>query len=68
LRKVLSPEQAAEILGVTRQTVWALTRRGEIPYRRLGRKVLIEEEELEKWFSSLPGKSAGEVIQQSRTR
>ena len=62
-RKTYSPQEAAEALGVTRPTIWKLARLGEIPYRRLGRLVLIDREEFDKWYKSLPGKSADQVIQ-----
>ena len=67
-RKTYSTQEAAELLGVTRQTIWKLVRLGEIPYRRLGRLILIDREEFDRWFSLLPGKTADQVIEEAGRR
>jgi len=66
--KTYSTKELAESLGVTRQTVWKLARHGEIPYRRLGRLYLFDREEIDRWFSLLPGKTADQVIQEGGRR
>lgn len=52
-RALLIPE-AARAIGITekalRQRIW----RGEIPIRRLGKRVLILKSELQEFLSSLP--------------
>jgi excisionase family DNA binding protein len=37
--------------------------RGQLPYRKLGRRVLIPEDELEKFLEALPGRTAKEAIE-----
>ena len=68
IRKTYSPQEAAELLGVTRQTIWKLARHGEIPYRRLGRLLLIDRKEFDLWYDNLPGKTAEQVIQEAGRR
>jgi excisionase family DNA binding protein len=37
--------------------------RGQLPYRKLGRRVLIPEDELEMFLEALPGRTAKEAIE-----
>ena len=50
----LTVEETAELLGMTeratRQAIW----RGKIPVRRLGKKVLVLRDELERFLKELP--------------
>jgi excisionase family DNA binding protein len=36
--------------------------RGQLPYRKLGRRVLIPADELEKFLAALPGRTAEEAV------
>ena len=36
--------------------------RGQIPYRKFGRRILIPLQELEKFLAALPGKTAEEAV------
>jgi excisionase family DNA binding protein len=47
----LRPRQAAAALGISERTLWAWTKRGEIPHVRLGRMVLYPVAELRTWLS-----------------
>lgn len=40
-RLTMTVEQAAEILGISRTSAYLCATRGEIPTRRLGRRVLV---------------------------
>jgi len=45
-----SVPEAAEVLGVHTNTVWHYVWSGEIPSRKLGRRVLIPASALEAWL------------------
>lgn len=45
---------ACEAAGIGRTELWLRVRRGEIPARKAGRKVLILAADLEAWLRSLP--------------
>jgi len=42
----LTPEEAAKILKISKYTLYELIKRGEIPSRRIGRKIRIDQEAL----------------------
>ena len=46
LRKLLSYQEAAEFLGVSDRTIWALVRRKQLTAVRFGRNVRIDPEDL----------------------
>lgn len=47
-------EDAAELIGVGRTTIYALIKDGQITTRKLGRLTLIRHNELEKLLDALP--------------
>ena len=51
---LLTPEQAASILGVTAGTlnVWRATRRYPLPYVKIGRKVMYRAQDIENFAQS----------------
>ena len=53
MTKLLTVEQVAERLGVTKDWVWAQARAGRIPHVRLGRYRRFREEALEQWVAEL---------------
>ena len=48
MRALKSVEEAAELLGISKWTVRSYIRKGELHPVRLGRRVLVEETELER--------------------
>lgn len=50
-RLLLSPDEAAELLGVGRTTVYQLLRSGELPYGKIGRRTVISRATLEGFVS-----------------
>ncbi|GBD35304.1 hypothetical protein HRbin36_00415 [bacterium HR36] len=48
----LRPRQAAEALNISPRTLRNWLRQGRIPYRKIGRVVLIPKKALEDWASS----------------
>ncbi len=49
-RLALSVDEAAAALGVDRRTVYAAVHSGELPGRRLGRRIVIGRDVLAAWF------------------
>jgi excisionase family DNA binding protein len=48
---VLRAEQVAELLGVGRKQVFEAAARGELPHRRVGRRLLFYRTALVEWLS-----------------
>jgi excisionase family DNA binding protein len=56
IEKVLIPRRdAAQLLSISERTLYALTKRGEIPSRRIGRKVLYGLDQLRAWATMANG-------------
>jgi len=53
MTRLLTVDQVAERLGVTKDWVWAQARAGQIPYVQLGRYRRFREETLENWLAEL---------------
>jgi excisionase family DNA binding protein len=51
-RRAFSVSEAAEMLGLHRQTVAAAIRRGDLPAVRLGRKVLVPRAALDRFLDT----------------
>lgn len=50
--EVLQADQVAQLLGVDRKTVYEAAGRGEIPHRRLGRRLLFSRSAILAWLNS----------------
>ena len=50
---LLTVDDVAERLGVTKDWVWAQARAGRIPHVKLGRYRRFREEAIEEWLGSL---------------
>lgn len=53
-RLALSVEEAGRQLGLGRSGAYGAVRRGELPSRRIGRKIIIPRTALEKWLADAP--------------
>ena len=62
-RRPILIEEACRILGKARNTVYTLSRLGEIPSCRQGRKVYFYEDELLAWINNGKVKTAAEILQ-----
>lgn len=62
MKKYLTIAEAAPPLGLTEKAVRQKIFRGQLPYRKLGRRVLIPAEELEQFLAALPGTTADEAV------
>jgi excisionase family DNA binding protein len=57
MKLAISVKEAAALLGVSADLVYEWCRRGEIPHRRMGRRILISREGLARWLAD--GNSGG---------
>jgi excisionase family DNA binding protein len=62
MKKYLTIAEAAPPRGLTEKAVRQKIFRGQLPYRKLGRRVLIPADELERFLAALPGKTAEEAV------
>lgn len=68
MKQYLTIAETAERLSVSRRAIETRIFRGEFPYRKLGKRVLIPVEELEQFLASLPGATADEALDTVRQR
>ena len=47
--RFLSVDEAADLLSVSKRTIYGWVQQGRIPYRKAGRRVLFLESELLEW-------------------
>ena len=62
MRAYITIAEAAPALGLTEKAVRQRIFRGQLPHRKLGRRVLIPADELEKFLAALPGTTAAEAV------
>ncbi len=62
MKKYLTIPQTAALLGITERATWQRLYRGQLPYRRWGRRVLVPLAELERFMDELPGQSADDAL------
>lgn len=53
MTRLLTVDEVADRLGVTKDWVWAQTRAGRIPHVRLGRYRRFREEAIDAWLEQL---------------
>ncbi|MBA3397146.1 MAG: helix-turn-helix domain-containing protein [Deltaproteobacteria bacterium] len=53
-RETLTVEEVAELLDVGRNTVYEAAGRGEIPHRRLGRRLIFSRVAVMEWLHGKP--------------
>lgn len=56
--EVLNVEQVADLLGVGRNSVYEAANRGEIPHRRIGRRLIFSRTAVMEWLQG--GKPANQ--------
>jgi len=65
-RLALRPVEAARVLGVSPRTLWSWTRRGLIPYIRVGRVIRYPYSTLREWLAREARTTAG-VVSESKS-
>ena len=58
MTRLLTVDEVAQRLGVTKDWVWAQARAGRIPHVQLGRYRRFREEALDRWLDELETRSA----------
>ena len=48
--QILTADQVAVLLGVNRKTIYEAASRGDIPHRRLGRRLIFERGAVLRWL------------------
>lgn len=66
MKKTLSVGEVAEMLGASERAVRQRIARGQLPYRRWGRRLVIFQAELEAFLNALPGTSSAEAVARVR--
>jgi excisionase family DNA binding protein len=59
---VLDMKAASTYLSTTRHSLYDLVQRGGIPCRRIGRKIVFVQAELDAWLQQLPGITVAQAI------
>lgn len=49
---LLGAREAASALGICERTLWTLTKSGQVPHIRVGRRVLYDPDDLRAWVKS----------------
>lgn len=62
MKTYITIAEAAPALGLTEKALRQRIFRGQVPYRKLGRRVLISAEELERFMKALPGTTAEAAV------
>jgi excisionase family DNA binding protein len=52
--EVLNVQQVAQLLGLNRNTVYDAANRGEIPHRRIGKRLLFSRSAVLEWLAAKP--------------
>lgn len=58
--EVLTADAAADLLKVSRWTLYAAANRGEVPHRRLGKRLLFSRSALMRWLEGAGLRRTGE--------
>ena len=61
-KQFLKVSEAAELLGITQKAARHRIARGELPYRRWGKRLIIPLKELEAFLQQLPGQGTQEAL------
>ena len=55
---VLTVDEAAKILGISRGLAFAAVARGELPSKRVGRRILVPTQRLHEWLLDIGDEAA----------
>lgn len=61
-REYLDVVGAAEVLGMSQRAIRARIARRELPFRKVGSRVIIPRDELDRYIRALEGVTAAEAI------
>jgi excisionase family DNA binding protein len=63
MTRYLSLAETAQLTGSTIKAIRNRIARGQLPYRKLGRRVLVPEQDLKIFLEALPGVTAKEAVE-----
>lgn len=64
--KLLSVDEAAEMLGRTTHAIYRLVERRRLPFRKSGRRLMFVESELKTFIEALPGLSLEDLREREK--
>jgi len=64
-KKFLTVSETASELNVTDRAIWQRLYRGQIPYRRWGKRILISRDELQQFLEALPGVTVEDAVKKA---
>lgn len=56
-RKTMTAEEAAQYIGIHKETIYVMARKREIPHIRIRRRIFFSQETLDAWMRDLEQKS-----------
>jgi excisionase family DNA binding protein len=62
-KQLLTPQEAADLLGLSLQAFYQRIHRGQIPIIRIGRSLRVDPEELERWLEGCSTSTRGSHTQ-----
>jgi excisionase family DNA binding protein len=62
MTRYLTVKETAQLTGSTPKAIRNRIARGQLPYRKLGRRVLVPEQDLKIFLEALPGRTAQEAV------
>jgi excisionase family DNA binding protein len=61
MKAYLTTDDVARLLGRTPKAIRRMVERGQLPYRKLGRRILFLRAELDEFIAALPGVRPADV-------
>lgn len=56
-RKTLTAQEAADYIGIHKETIYIMARKKEIPHIRIRRRVFFSKDSLDRWMQNLEQES-----------
>ncbi len=63
MTRYLTLEETAQLTGSTIKAIRNRIARGQLPYRKLGRRIIVPEQDLKNFLEALPGRTAQEAVE-----
>lgn len=57
VRKTMTAQEAADYIGIHKETIYVMARKREIPHIRIRRRIFFSQETLDAWMRDLEQKS-----------
>lgn len=63
-RQTITAKEAADYIGVSKDTIYDLSRKKKIPCVRVGKRILFRREALDKWMDEQEAESVNKSLKQ----